>query len=181
MREETAREFLAAVERGFELMEKAAIKRGFEPTKTPAADMMARGARLIDNLPQRLQAALQENGTMGFLLAIPEPSPEEKSNFIAFAKNLPFLLREPFKKFGSALPYKRKGGKPPAFDGNPEIEQQACVDVGILLGQGYEKVDALAYVANKHKTSTRTMRRAYNKWLALQRNTTHKRARRSRK
>lgn len=163
MREETAREFIEALNRGCELLNEAT------GMKATADDVIRRGSMLLESVPPAAQKAARKQGAMGFLLSIPEPSADEKSKFLTVAKNLPFLLRNPVKKFANMLPYKRKGGKPPAFDGDKEKERQSCQEVSMLIGCGVELLDALERVASKNEISSRTMRRAWKRWIAAQR------------
>ncbi len=104
---------------------------------------------------------------MGFLLAIPEPSEEEKAQLRTMIGELPFLLRKAFvqigKEAGKSLPYRR--GKPtPERLKTEQQKKEAAEDVGKLLSLGVEKSVTFDQIGEKYRASDRTIRRLWKQY-----------------
>jgi hypothetical protein len=167
MKEETATELMASIERAFQALADAT---GGKITSKSLVDTMKVGAMVAAALnPAHKQKAsvVAKRGMKGYLLTLPEPSSiEEKERLKTLLLNFPCLIRQPLIGIAKQFPYERRG-QAPAFGGNPQTEKAAVEDVGMLMSSNGDALhEALNTIANRYGISSRTMRRAWNRHKA---------------
>ncbi|MDA2914104.1 hypothetical protein MYX77_09130 [Acidobacteriia bacterium AH_259_A11_L15] len=92
------------------------------------------------------------------LMKPPEPSEQEMDATLAAIKLIPYTLKKPLSEAAKKLP-SPPGGRPHLM--TPEQCQEACAQIGSLLGQGVEPSDALQRLASNYKVALRTMQRVW--------------------
>jgi len=160
MKEKTARELYEALESACSLLSTATKIKGSPDY------VMKMGAKLIPGASQSLIKATERGGAMGFLLAIPEPSEEEKDQLRTMLGELPFLFRKALvqagKEAGKNLPYKR-GKLAPEKVKTAQQRKEASDDVDRLLPFTEGNVEeACKQVGTKYRASSRTIRRIWH-------------------
>src|SRR5438094_1995684 len=99
-----------------------------------------------------------------FLLAGPDPSPQEMETVLTLIRTVPYLLRSYLQDAAKSLP-PSPGGRPQEL--NSEQRKEACLQIGQLYGLGVEVRAAQKRMAQRYGVSPRTIQRAWqerSKW-----------------
>ena len=101
-----------------------------------------------------------------FLLAGPDPSPQEMETVLTLIRTVPYLLRSSLLDAAKSLP-PSPGGRPREL--SPEQRKEICLQIGQLYGLGVELRDAQKRMARHHSVGLRTIQRAWqqrSKWTS---------------
>ncbi len=99
----------------------------------------------------------------------PEPTPEDLQKALEKLKSFPFefraMLDNTFKSIKRNLPHKPGGGRPSSL--TLDQKKEACLKVGMLMGQGVRFRDALTRVGRAFGVGWRTIQRAWQEQAKL--------------
>lgn len=134
-------------------------------------EVMKRGPEVVEKwkryapLFQQLWSnARNREDLTAFLIAGPDPSPEEWETVLILIRTVPYLLRNYLQDAAKSLP-PSPGGRPREL--TPEQSKEICLQIGQLYGLGVDLPDAQKRMAQRYNVSQRTIQRAWQqraKW-----------------
>ena len=114
----------------------------------------------LTNFEEQLGLGDTEEKFQAYLLAQPEPSPEQLEKRIEFIRGLFPRFRELMTSRAKALPHDR-GGAPRKFK-TAEEKQMVRDEIRSLRGPGTRLTDLYARIAARHHVSPSTIKRIWN-------------------
>jgi hypothetical protein len=153
MRKQLCEQFLTECEH-------AALKMGvdFYEIMKKAPVIMERWKPYYLTAQKVWENAKNRDDAIRFLLASPDPNPEQFDKVLAFMGTLPHFLRGSLQDAAKSLP-PSPGGRPHEL--THDQRREVCKQIGYLYGEGVALSDAKKRMAQRYAVSLRTIQRAW--------------------